>query len=391
VSVDIKDVVIVDCARTPMARSKNGVFRNVRAENLSATLVNALLARNPKIDPAEIEDVIWGCVVQTEEQGFNVARMMSVLTNIPHEAGAQTINRLCGSSMSALHIAAQSVMTGYGDIFMVGGVEHMGHLPMTKGVNPNPVASKHVAKAAGMMGLTAEALALMHGISREEQDQFAERSHRVAWQAQQSGAFKDEIVPIEGHDDAGYKKLIEEDNTIRPETTVATLSQLRPAFDPANGTVTAGNSSQITDGASAMIVMSAQKAKSLGLKPLARIRSMAVAGVDPSIMGYGPVPATQKALKRAGLGIDDIDYVELNEAFAAQALPVMKDLKLLDKMEEKVNLHGGAISLGHPLGCSGTRIITTLINVLNQKQGTLGLATMCIGMGQGISTVIERV
>ncbi len=390
-SVDIKDVVIVDCARTPMARSKNGVFRNLRADNMSAQLVNALLARNPNIDPKEVEDVIWGCVMQTEEQGFNVARMMSILTDIPHEAGAQTINRLCGSSMSALHIAAQSVMTGYGDVFVVGGVEHMGHLPMTKGISPNPVASKHVAKASGMMGMTAEALAMIHGVSRQEQDAFATRSHKMAYQAQQAGNFKDEIVSIEGHDEQGFKKLIEEDNTIRPETSVEGLGKLRAAFDPKNGTVTAGNSSQITDGASGMIVMSAEKAKSLGVQPMARIRSMAVAGVDPSIMGYGPVPASQKALKRAGLSIDDIDYFELNEAFAAQALPVMKDLQLLDKMDEKVNLHGGAISLGHPLGCSGTRIITTLINVLKQNDGTLGMATMCIGMGQGITTVIERV
>ncbi len=390
-SVELNDVVIVDCARTPMARSKNGVFRHVRSENLSATLVNALLDRNSEIDPADIEDVIWGCVNQTEEQGFNIARMMSVVTRIPHESGAQTINRLCGSSMSALHIAAQSVMTGYGDVFMVGGVEHMGHLPMTKGVNPNPVASKHVAKAAGMMGLTAEALAMLHGIGREQQDEFAARSHRMAHQAQQAGEFADEIVPIEGHDENGFRVLIEEDNTIRPDTTAEGLSQLRPAFDPANGTVTAGNSSQITDGASAMIVMSAQKAKDLGLQPLAKLRGMAVAGVDPSIMGYGPVPASRKALDRAGLNLDDIDYFELNEAFAAQSLPVLKDMELLDKMDDKVNLHGGAIALGHPLGCSGTRIITTLLQTLKQKDGNLGLATMCIGMGQGITTIIERV
>ena len=389
-TLNIKDVVIVDCARTPMARSKNGVFRNVRAENLSAQLVQGLLERNPQLNPADVEDVIWGCVNQTEEQGFNVARMMSVLTSIPHTAGAQTINRLCGSAMSALHIAAQSIVSGYGDVFVVGGVEHMGHLPMSKGVSPNPVASKHVAKAAGMMGLTAEALAMIHGISRRQQDEFAVRSHQRAYAAQQSGAFAKEIIAIEGHDEAGFKKLIRHDNTIRPETNADELGQLKPAFDPANGTVTAGNSSQITDGASAMIVMSAEKAKALGLKPRARMVSMAVSGVDPSIMGYGPVPATQKALKRAGLALDDIDLIELNEAFAAQSIAVLKDLNLLDRMDEKVNLHGGAIALGHPLGCSGTRIITSLINQLEQNDKTLGVATMCIGMGQGITTVIER-
>lgn len=390
-TLHVKDVVIVDSARTPMARSKNGVFRNVRAENLSAQLVQALLDRNPQLNPADVEDVIWGCVNQTEEQGFNVARMMSVLTSIPHTAGAQTINRLCGSAMSALHIAAQSIQTGYGDVFIVGGVEHMGHLPMTKGVNPNPAASKHVAKAAGMMGLTAEALAMIHGISRRQQDEFAVRSHQRALAGQQSGAFEREIVPIEGHDESGFKKLIKQDNTIRPETTADELGQLKPAFDPVNGTVTAGNSSQITDGASAMILMSAQKAKELGIRPRARIVSMAVAGVDPSIMGYGPVPATQKALKRAGLALEDIDLLELNEAFAAQSIAVLKDMKLLDKMDEKVNLHGGAIALGHPLGCSGTRITGSLINLLEQHDKTFGIATMCIGMGQGITTIIERV
>jgi acetyl-CoA acyltransferase len=391
VTLHVKDVVIVDCARTPMARSKNGVFRNVRAENLSAQLVQALLDRNPLIDPKLVEDVVWGCVNQTEEQGFNVARMMSILTSIPHEAGAQTVNRLCGSAMSALHIAAQSILTGYGDVFVVGGVEHMGHLPMTKGVNPNPVASKHVAKAAGMMGMTAEALAMIHGISRRQQDEFAVRSHQRAFGGQQSGEFAREIIAIEGHDEAGFKKLIKHDNTIRPETSVDDLGQLKPAFDPVSGTVTAGNSSQITDGASAMIVMSAQKARDLGVKPRARVVSMAVAGVDPSIMGYGPVPATQKALKRAGLAIEDIDLFELNEAFAAQSIAVLKDMQLLDKLEDKVNLHGGAIALGHPLGCSGTRIIGSLLNLLEQRDKTLGVATMCIGMGQGITTIIERV
>lgn len=390
-SLHIKDVVIVDCARTPMARSKNGVFRNVRAENLSAELMTKLLARNPQLDPALIEDVIWGCVSQTMEQGFNVARMASILTPIPHSSGAQTINRLCGSSMSALHIAAQSILTGYGDVFMVGGVEHMGHLPMNKGIDPNPVASKHVAKAAGMMGLTAEALAMMHGISREEQDAFAVRSHQRAYAAQQADEFDKEIIAIEGHDEKGFKTLIEADNTIRPETSIEGLGQLRPAFDPRNGTVTAGNSSQITDGASAMLVMSQHKAKELGMTPRARVVSMAVAGCDPSIMGIGPVPATQKALKRAGLAIEDINLVELNEAFSAQSIPVLRELELEKSMDEKVNLNGGAIALGHPLGCSGTRIITSLVNQLEKKDQQFGLATMCIGMGQGIATVIERV
>ena len=205
-----------------------------------------------------------------------------------------------------------------------------------------------------------------------------------------AGQFDDEIIPMEGHDANGFKVLVEHDETIRPDTTVEGLAQLRPVFDPANGTITAGSSSQITDGASCMIVMSAERAEALGVEPMARIRTMAVAGVDPSIMGYGPVPSTHKALKRAGLTIDDIDHVELNEAFAAQALPVLKDLKLLDVMDDKVNLHGGAIALGHPFGCSGARITGTLLNVMRQNDGTLGVATMCVGMGQGITTVLER-
>ncbi|QQD19888.1 acetyl-CoA C-acyltransferase FadA [Spongiibacter nanhainus] len=385
------DVVIVDCARTPMGRSKNGVFRNVRAENMSAALVDALLDRNSSIDPASFEDVIWGCVNQTNEQGWNIARMMSVMTKLPHEVAGQTVSRLCGSSMSALHTAAASITAGLGDTFMVGGVEHMGHLAMDHGVDPNPQASKYVARAAGMMGMTAEALAMLHGVGRQQQDEFGLRSHKRAADAQANGRFDGEIIPLEGHDEDGRKILVSADTTVRGETTLEGLAELRPAFDPKNGTVTAGTSSQIADGASAMIVMSGQRARELGLTPKARIVSMAVAGVDPSIMGYGPVPSTQKALKRAGLTIADIETVELNEAFAAQALPVLKDLNLLDAMDDKVNLNGGAIALGHPFGCSGTRITTTLLNVMAQQGTTLGLATMCIGMGQGISTIVERI
>jgi acetyl-CoA acyltransferase len=373
-----------------MGRAKNGCFRNVRAETLSATLIDALFERNPKLDPKEVEDVIWGCVNQTREQGFNVARHISLLTKVPHEAGAQTVNRLCGSAMSAIHTAAQAIMTGNGDMFVVGGVEHMGHINMTDGFDHNPAASKYTAKASNMMGLTAEMLAKMHGITRQQQDEFGARSHRLAQEATDEGRFKNEIVPIEGHDANGFKVLIEHDETIRPETTVESLGQLRPAFDPKNGTVTAGTSSQLTDGAAAMVLMSAERAQALGLKPMARIVSMAIAGVDPAIMGYGPVPATKKALKRAGLKIEDIDFWELNEAFAGQSLPVLKDLKLMGVVDQKVNLNGGAIALGHPLGCSGARISTTLLNIMQANGGKYGVSTMCIGLGQGISTVWER-
>lgn len=390
-SLNPKDAVIVDYARTPMGRSKDGCFRHVRADNLAAQLVERLLDRNPNVNPAEFEDVIWGNVNQTKEHGWNVGRMMQLMTRIPHEVGAQTINRLCGSSMSALHIAAQGIAADCGEQFLIGGVEHMGHVPMDYGLDPNPMLSTRIAKAAGMMGMTAEYLAILHGITREQQDKFAMRSHLAADKAQKTGCFKKEILPIEGHDEKGFRKLIEEDETIRPDTSLEKLATLKPAFNPKGGTVTAATSSQITDGASAMIVMSAARAKALGLKPIAKVRAMATAGVDPSIMGYGPVPACEKVLKRAGLTLNDIEYIELNEAFAAQSLAVLKGMKLMDSFEQKVNIYGGAIALGHPLGCSGARITGTLLTVMQQKDATLGLATMCIGLGQGIATVLERV
>ena len=342
-----RDAVIVDGIRTPMARSKGGAFRHVRAEELSAILINALFERNPGLDPAEVEDVVWGCVNQTLEQGWNVARNAALMSVLPHSTCAQTVNRLCGSSMSALHTAASAIQSDNGDQFIVGGVEHMGHVGMPYGIDPNPKASKHIAKAAWMMGVTAEVLSKMHGISRERQDAFAVRSHRLAEQARINGGFDNEIVAIEGHNSDGFKILIEQDETIRPDTSLEGLAQLRPVFDPVNGTVTAGTSSQISDGASAMLLMSAEKARSMNVKIRARVRSMAYAGVDPSIMGYGPVPASQKALKKADLDIADIECVELNEAFAAQSLPVMKDLNLLDVVEDKVNLKGGAIAVSY--------------------------------------------
>ena len=384
------DAVIVDAVRTPMGRSKDGAFRHVRAEQLSAEVMQAILSRNPNLQPAQIDDVIWGCVNQTLEQGFNIARNAAILADIPHTVPAQTVNRLCGSSMSALHTAAQAVIAGNGDLFLVGGVEHMGHVAMTHGLDINPAQSKHIAKASMRMGVTAEMLGKMNGISREAQDRFAARSHRLAHQAHLDGAWVNEIIPIEGHDAVGSKTLLNADEVIRPETTVESLAELKPVFVPKVGTVTAGSSSAVSDGAAAILLTSAAKAEELGLLPRARILSMAVAGCDPSLMGYGPVPASQKALKRAELSVSDLDCIELNEAFAAQALSVLKGLKLSEQMDEKVNLHGGAIALGHPLGCSGARITTTLLNILEQKDGHLGMATMCIGMGQGITTIIER-
>ncbi|MCL4138453.1 UNVERIFIED_CONTAM: hypothetical protein GTU68_000469 [Idotea baltica] len=373
-----------------MGRSKGGAFRHTRAEDLSAHLMKGILERNPEVNPVEIEDIYWGCVQQTLEQGFNVARNAALLAGLPIEIGAVTVNRLCGSSMQALHDATRSIMVGDAEICLIGGVEHMGHVPMNHGVDFHPGMSKHVAKAAGMMGLTAEMLGKMHGISREDQDAFAARSHARAQAATVEGRFKNEILPTEAHAADGSLFTLDYDEVIRPETTVEGLSQLRPVFDPANGTVTAGTSSALSDGASAMLIMSEEKANALGLKIRARVKSMAIAGCDPSIMGYGPVPATKKALKRAGLTIEDMGVIELNEAFAAQSLPCAKDLGLLDVVDEKVNLNGGAIALGHPLGCSGSRISTTLINLMEAQDVKYGLATMCIGLGQGIATVFER-
>ncbi|EOU9539675.1 acetyl-CoA C-acyltransferase FadA [Cronobacter dublinensis] len=387
----MEKVVIVDAIRTPMGRSKGGAFRQVRAEDLSAHLMRSLLSRNPALDANDIDDIYWGCVQQTLEQGFNIARNAALLAEIPHRVPAVTVNRLCGSSMQALHDAARMIMTGDASVCLVGGVEHMGHVPMNHGVDFHPGLSRNVAKAAGMMGLTAEMLSRMHGISREMQDAFAARSHQRAWAATQAGHFKNEIMPTSGHDADGVLKRYDFDEVIRPETTAEGLSQLKPAFDPASGTVTAGTSSALSDGAAAMLVMSESRARELGLTPRARIRSMAVVGCDPSIMGYGPVPASKLALKKAGLTASDIDVFEMNEAFAAQILPCIKDLGLMEQIDDKINLNGGAIALGHPLGCSGARISTTLINLMERRDAQLGLATMCIGLGQGIATVFERV
>jgi len=341
------------------------------------------------VKPGEVEDVIWGCVQQTLEQGFNIARNAALLAGLPITVAGQTVNRLCGSSMTAIHAAASAISTGQGDVYICGGVEHMGHVPMMHGVDINPAFSTVAAKASGMMGLTAEMLATMFNISRKAQDEFALASHQKAVAAYRSGANKHEVVPVEGHDADGLPILVDFDEVARADASLEALASLKPAFNP-KGSVTPGNSSAISDGASCVLVMAADKAKSLGLKPLAKIRAMASAGCDPATMGRGPVPATQKALKRAGLELKDIDYFELNEAFAAQSLAVLTEMKLLDRMD-RINLKGGAIALGHPLGCSGARITGTLARILNEKDAQFGVATMCIGMGQGVATVLERV
>lgn len=385
------NAVIIDAARTAMGRSKGGMFRNVRAENLSAEVMKALLARNEAVNPNEIDDVIWGCVQQTLEQGYNIGRNAALLAGVPNQVPAQTVNRLCGSSMTAIHIAAANIAAGMGDTYLVGGVEHMGHVPMTHGYDANPALSVNTAAAAGMMGLTAELLGQMHGITREEQDQLALASHQKAIAEQQGNNYAGEIIPVVGHDKDGNAVVCDTDEVARADASLESLLSLRPVFNPRGGTVTAGNASALSDGAAGVIVMNEDKAKALGLTPMARIKATGVAGCEPSIMGRGPVPASLKALKIAGLDITNMDYIELNEAFAAQGLAVCKELGIKDTdMMNNINIKGGAIALGHPLGCSGTRITGALAHIMNQNDAEFGLATMCIGLGQGVATILEK-
>ena len=325
---------------------------------------------------------------QTMEQGLNVGRNIGLMAGVAMEAGGATINRLCGSSLQALNQAAHAIMAGFEDVHVVGGLEHMHHLPMDHGIDLNPNLFHRTSKGVLLMGVTAEFLAQTQGISREDQDQFALDSHQRAAAAYDAGEFANEIVPVYGKDEEGTRFLVKRDQCVRSDASMEALGELKPAFMPGVGTVTAGNSSPLNDGAAAMLVMSEAKAKELGLTPKVKIRATAVAGVDPSVMGTGPVPATKKALQRAGLSLEDIDLIELNEAFAAQALACIRILKM---NPEKVNVRGGAIAIGHPLGASGARISTTLIHAMCDQDAKFGLATMCIGVGQGIATVFERV
>jgi len=385
----MKTAVVVDACRTPVGRAhaEKGVFRDVRSDDLAVAVVRAIVERSG-IDPTAIEDVVLGNTQQQREQGFNVARSVGLMAGLPVEAGGATVNRLCGSSLQALAQASHAILADAEDVQIVGGLEHMHHIPMDASIDFNPKLFTRTSKAALMMGITAEFLAQTQGISREMQDRFALASHQKASAASAGGEFKREIVPIWGRDEAGNRTLVQQDQCIRADASMEALTALQPAFMPGMGTVTAGNSSPLNDGAAALLVMSEQSARSLGLTPLVKVRATAVAGVDPAVMGTGPVPATQKALKRAGLALGDIDLVELNEAFASQALACIQMLKL---DETKVNVRGGAIAIGHPLGASGARIATTLIHAMRDRNATLGLATMCIGVGQGIAVIFERV
>ncbi len=385
----MRHAVVIEAVRTPIGRAhpEKGIYRDTRADDLSAELMRALLERTG-LPASQVQDIHWGCVKQEREQGYDIARMAALIAGLPVEVCGATVNRLCGSSLQALHQAAQSIAAECEDVQIAGGVEHMQHIPMEAGFDPSPRLFFRHSPAVLHMGLTAENLAIRYRIGRKEQDEFALRSHRLAAAATDSGAFAKEVVPTWGRDEEGRRKTITEDQGIRRDTSLEALSALRPAFMPEGGTVTAGNASQISVGAAALLVMSEERAKELGLTPKVRIRAMAVAGVDPSVMGIGPVPAVHKALERAKLTLADIDLIEINEAFAAQTLAVMK---LLKADPQKVNVHGGAIALGHPLGCSGARIAATLIHAMGQRKARLGLATMCIGAGQGIATVFEAV
>ena len=379
--------VIIDAVRTPVARAhpENGYYREVRADDLSAELIRTLLVRN-QLPPDSVEDVVWGCVQQQGEQGMDMARIAGLLAGLAVESAGVTVNRNCGSSLQAINQAALSIMGGTEDIQIAGGVEHMHHIPMTKDYSPNPRLFTHHSPAIMNMGLTAEHLAIKYKISRQEQDSFALRSHQRAASATQEGAFDSEVIPTWGRNGCGIKEPINRDQSIRKDTSLEALTALPPVFNPHGGTVTAGNASPTSVGAAALLMMSETTAKERGLTPMVKVRSMAVAGVDPSIMGIGPVPATHKALARANLSLQDIDLIEINEAFAVQTLSVIKTLKA---DPEKVNVRGGAVAIGHPLGASGARITTTLLHLMRDQNASLGLSTMCIGAGQGIATIFE--
>lgn len=385
----MREAVVIEAVRTPIGRAhpEKGMYRDVRSDDLSADLMNALLAKTGM--PADkVEDIQWGCVNQQGEQGFDIARMAALIAGLPIEVGGVTVNRNCGSSLQAINQAAQSIAASCEDVQIAGGVEHMDHIPMESGLIPNPHYFFRHSPATLNMGLTAENLAMTYKIGRKHQDEFALRSHQRAAEATAQGKFKAEVIPTWGRDDAGRRSLLTMDQCIRKDTSLEALGSLKPVFMPDGGTVTAGNASPINVGAAAVLIMSAERAKDLGLKPLARIRAMAVAGVDPAVMGIGPVPATHKALERAKLKLEDIDLIEINEAFAAQALAV---IKLLKADPDRVNVNGGAIAIGHPLGASGARIATTLIHAMRERKARFGLATMCIGAGQGIATIFENV
>jgi 3-oxoadipyl-CoA thiolase len=399
----MKEAVIVAAARTPMGRH-SGILKDIRTDDLAAYIIGKMVERSG-INKDEIEDVYFGCTNQAGEDSRNVARNASLLAGLPYTVPGATVNRLCGSGLEAINQAAHAVETDHGDIFVAGGVESMTRGPWVMGKPANPFQrgdihmydtslgwrfpNKRMGELYSLInnGETAENVAEKHNISRADQDQLALASHQKALQAQKDGRLKDEIIPFEIPQRKGAPLVHDKDEGPRSDTTLEILAGLQPAFKK-GGSITAGNSSPLSDGAAALLITTPQKAEQLKLKPLARIVASAAAGVHPNYMGIGRIPATQKALKRAGLTIDQIDLVELNEAFASQVLACCRELGI---DLNRLNVNGGAIALGHPLGCSGARMMTTLVHEMQKRGSRYGLATMCIGVGQGIATIVERV
>jgi len=375
------DVVIAGYARSPFHLANKGALARVRPDDLAAQVIRGLLEKT-KVDPAEIEDIVLGCAFPEGEQGLNVARLIGLLADLPLQVGGVTINRFCGSSMSAIHYAMGQIAIGAGDAFIAAGVESMSRIPMG-GYNPMPSPELMKKRPGAYMGMgeTAENVAQQYQITRGDQDAFAVKSQKKAAAAQAAGKLSDEIIPIQTK--AG---VVSEDGIIRPDTSVEILGGLKPAFDK-DGTVTAGTSSPLTDGASAVLVTTAEFAAKHGLTVLAKIRSVGIQGCAPETMGLGPIGASKKALERAGITVADLDVVEINEAFASQSMACIRDLGLKD---ETINIDGGAIAIGHPLGATGARIVGKAASLLAREGGRYALATQCIGGGQGIATVLER-
>ncbi|MDN4524273.1 thiolase family protein [Fictibacillus fluitans] len=399
----MREVVIVDAVRTPIGRYK-GSLKSVRPDDLAGIVIKALLERNPDVPVSQIEEVVLGNANGAGEDNRNVARMAALLAGLPVEVGGTTINRLCGSGLDAVIYGARAIMANEGDIFIVGGTESMTRAPLVMAKPDaefprgdmkmfdttigwrfvNPLMNEQ--HGTDSMPQTAENVAQRYNITREAQDQFAAESQRRAHQAIEEDLFKNELIPVKIKDKKGNEIIFDKDEHPRPGTTIEKLSQLKPLFP--GGTITAGNASGVNDGAAALLIMSAEKAKELGLKPLVRYKASAVAGLEPAVMGLGPIEASRKAVQRAGLTMGDMELVELNEAFASQSLECISQLEL---NPEKVNVNGGAIAFGHPLGASGARILTTLIHEMKRRKAGYGLATMCIGVGQGIAAVVENI
>jgi len=387
----MKDIVIVEAVRSAVGRALKGSLAHKRPDELAGEVIKGLLARVPQLSPKDVDDLVLGCAMPEGEQGLNVARVVGLLGGLPVETGAQTINRFCSSGLQAIATAAGAIAFGSGDVFVAGGVESMSMVPMTGNkLSASPEAMEKVASVYTPMGITAENVAAKFNVTREQQDAFALASQKKAAAAIEKKVFDKEIVPVTGIRFVGNEKKtfeFKQDELPRPDTTAEGLASLKPAFS-AKGSVTAGNSSPLSDGAAAALVMSGDKAKALGLKGLGYLRAYVTVGVDPAIMGIGPLPAIQKLLAKTGKKVSDIDLFEINEAFASQSVYCQRELGIPD---EKLNVNGGAIALGHPLGCTGAKLTATVLHELGRRGGRFGIVSMCIGGGQGAAGLFERI